>query len=113
MRAYFKITLTNYIFVATIIYVSIKNKKISNTQKLRNLGTQASVILMAAATTVGVMDMQQHQNVKVVIPNQPTFAFETDNTDLNNPILREREESAPHYISYDVAQRTPSRHGKR
>lgn len=93
--------------------MSIKNKKISNTQKLRNIGTQAGVMLMAAATTVGVMDMQDHQSIKVVVPNQPTFAFETENTELNNPILREREESAPHYISYDVAQRTPSRHGKR
>jgi hypothetical protein len=92
--------------------MSIKNRKKSNTQKLRNLGTQAGVMLMAAATTVGLMDMQEHQSVKVIIPNQPTFAFETENTQLNNPILREREESAPHYVSYEVAQRTPSRHGK-
>lgn len=92
--------------------MSIKNRKISNTQKLRNLGTQASVMLMAVATTVGLMDVQDHQSIKVIVPNQPTFAFGTENTELNNPILREREESAPHYISYDVAQRTPSRHGK-
>jgi hypothetical protein len=91
----------------------IKNKKIFHTQQLRNLASQASIMLMAAATTLGVMDMQDHQSIKVVIPNQPTFAFETENTELNSPILREREESAPHYISYDVAQRTPSRHGKR
>jgi len=92
--------------------MSIKNKKPSNTQRLRNLGTQAGVMLMAAATTVGLMDMQEHQNMKVIVPNQPNFAFAVENNDLSNPILREREESAPHYISYDVAQRTPSRHGK-
>ena len=91
----------------------LKNTKKSNTQILRNLGTQASVMLMAAATTVGVMDMQDHQSIKVVVPNQPTFAFETNNPETNNPIMREREESAPHYVSYDVSQRTPSRHGKR
>lgn len=93
--------------------MSIKNKKQSAKQKLLNLGSQASVMVMAAATTVGVMDMQVHQTIKVVVPNQPTFAYETENTELNNPIQREREEAAPHYISYDVSQRTPSRHGKR
>lgn len=93
--------------------MSIKNKKQSLTQKLMNLGAQSSVVLMAAATTVGVMDMQSNQRVKVIVPNQPTFAYETENTETNNPIQREREESAPHYISYNVAQRTPSRHGKR
>ena len=91
----------------------IKNKKTSSKQKLRNLSAQVSVMVMAIATTLGVMDMQDHQSVKVIIPNQPTFAFETNNTELNNPIQREREESAPHYVSYSVAQRTPSRHGKR
>jgi hypothetical protein len=91
----------------------LKNKKLSTTQQLKKLGTKASVLLMAAATTLGVMDMQEHQGIKVIIPNQPTFAFETNNTEVNNPIQREREESAPHYISYSVVQRTPSRHGKR
>ena len=105
--------MTKYIFIAIIVWMSIKNKKQSLTQELLDLGTQASFMLMAAATTVGVMDMQSHQNVKVIVPNQPTFAYETENTENNNPIQREREESAPHYISYNVAQRTPSRHGKR
>lgn len=91
----------------------LKNKKLSTTQQLKNLGTKVSVLLMAAATTLGVMDMQEHQGIKVIIPSQPTFAFETNNTEVNNPIQREREESAPHYISYSVVQRTPSRHGKR
>lgn len=93
--------------------MSIKNKEQTITQKLATLGTQASVLLMAAATTVGVMDMQDHQRIKVVVPNQPTFAYETENTQTNNSVQREREESAPHYISYNTAQRTPSRHGKR
>ena len=90
-----------------------KNKQNQTLEALKNIGTQASVLLMAAATTAGVMDMQDHQSIKVVVPNQPTFAFATNNTEQNNPIQREREETAPHYISYSVAQRTPSRHGKR
>jgi len=91
----------------------LKNKKLTFKQKLLNMGTQTSVVLMAAATTVGVMDMQDHARVKVIVPNQPTFAYETENTANNNAIQREREESAPHYISYNTFQRTPSRHGKR
>jgi hypothetical protein len=93
--------------------MSIKNKNQSPSQKLINLGAHASMLLMAAATTVGVMDMQDHQRIRVIVPNQPTFAYETENTETNNPIQREREEVAPHYVSYDVSQRTPSRHGKR
>lgn len=91
-----------------------KIQKVNSTkQTLTRLGSQASVLLMAAATTVGVMDMQSHDRLKVVVPNQPTFAYETENTGTNNPVQREREEVAPHYISYNTAQRTPSRHGKR
>jgi hypothetical protein len=92
--------------------MSIKNKNQSLAEKMANLGAQAGIVLMAAATTVGVMDMQDHQRIKVVVPNQPTFAFETESTENNNPMQREREEVAPHYVSYNTIQRTPSRHGK-
>ena len=92
--------------------MSIKNKNQSISEKLANIGTQAGVVMMAAAATVGVMDMQGHERIKVVIPNQPIFAYETNNTESNNPIQREREEVAPHFISYNVTQRTPGRHGK-
>jgi hypothetical protein len=91
----------------------IKNKNKTPSEKIRNLGAQASVLIMAAATTVGVMDMQSDQKIKIVVPNQPTFAYATESGQQNSPIQREREESAPHYISYNTAQRTPSRHGKR
>jgi hypothetical protein len=92
-----------------------KNKKQSPTEAVKNFSAKAGVILMAAATTVGIMDTQNHQRIKVVVPNQPTFAFETENIQnpgSNNTIQREREEVAPHYISYNISQRTPSRHGK-
>ena len=91
----------------------LKNKQKTVTQKFIDATRQTGFILMAAATTAGVMDMQEHQGVKVVVPNQPTFAFGTNNTEPNSPIQREREEVGPHYINYSVSQRTPSRHGKR
>jgi hypothetical protein len=91
-----------------------KNQKNSNTYKwFRKLSSRLSMFVMAATATIGVMDMQNDPRLRVIVPNQPTFAVETNNTELLNPILREKEETGPHYVSYSVSQRTPSRHGKR
>lgn len=72
---------------------------------------QAGLILMTAAVTLGMLEMPDHTNSKIVLPNQPAFAFAGDNQE-NNPVRREREESAPHFISYSEVQRTASRSGK-
>jgi hypothetical protein len=92
--------------------VSIKNKNQSISQKVANLSAQAGIIMMAAAATAGVMDMNDHQKIKVIMPNQPVFAYETENTGANNAVRTQREETAPHFISYNVSQRTPGRHGR-
>ena len=69
---------------------------------------------MSAVATLGMLELPDHLRGQVLVNNQPVFAFANNvSTDRNNPLLREREEIAPHYINYNVSQRTPARSGKR
>lgn len=73
---------------------------------------QAGLILMAAAATVGMVELPEHPNSKVALTAQPVFVNAGENTTDVNPIRREREETSPHFISYSVTQRTAGRTGK-
>ena len=94
-----------------------QNKKHQNTpiEKLAQVSQQAGLLLMTAAVTIGMVELPEHSNNKIIVPNQPAFAFANNpgEANPNNPLRREREEAGPHYISYSVNQRTPSRTGKR
>ena len=84
---------------------------------LNNTAKQAGYLLLATAATLGMLDTPSHDRVRAVLPNQPVFAFEendinVENLQGTNSIRREREEVAPHYISYSEVQRTASRAGK-
>jgi hypothetical protein len=93
--------------------VSKQNKNTqTTTEKLGEAALHGGIILMAAAATLGMLELPDHQNTKVIVPNQPAFAMATQGGDLNNPLQREREEISPHYISYSVVQRTASRTGR-
>lgn len=83
-------------------------------ETLAQVSQQAGLLLMAAAVTIGMIELPEHPNNKVVVPNQPAFAIANNGGDANpnNPLRRESEETGPHYISYSVNQRTPSRTGK-
>jgi hypothetical protein len=90
-----------------------KNNQIAD--KLGEVGLQAGIVLMATAATIGLLDLPDQPDKRVIVPNQPHFAFATENngdSNTDNTLRREREEAGPHYISYSVAQRTPGRHGR-
>ena len=92
-----------------------KTKKVTTTEKLGKVATQAGFLLMATAATLGMLELPEHPDKRVIVPSQPAFAFATNNYDQavqNNPIRREREETAPHFTSYSVIQRTVARAGK-
>jgi hypothetical protein len=97
--------------------MSTKTKKTKTpTETLVDLTQQAGLLLMTAAVTIGMVELPEHANNKIIVPNQPSFAFANNNSgeaNPNNPLRREREEAGPHYISYNIAQRTPGRTGKR
>jgi hypothetical protein len=94
--------------------MSTKTKKPSTSDKLVQAANQAGFLLIAAAATIGMLDLPNQPEKRIVIPNRPVFAFAENNIDseMNNPIRREREETEQHYVSYSVVQRTAPRSGK-
>jgi len=93
-----------------------KNKKNPTpVDKITEAATRSGFMLMAAAATLGMLELPEHPDKRAIVPTQPVFSEvaptgqeqgQTDNT-----MRREREEVAPHYMSYSVAQRTQSRSG--
>ena len=90
--------------------MSNKNEKnFINIEQITEAAQNIGVVLMTAAVTLGIATDHMATG-RVVLPNQPALA--TAGEQGGNPLRREREESAPHYISYNVTQRTPARSGK-
>lgn len=76
------------------------------------VGQNLGIVLMAAATTLGLVEISNHENTKATLAAQPVYEV-AGTSESPNPIRRERtEETGPHYISYGVGQRTPGRTGK-
>jgi hypothetical protein len=91
--------------------IKTKNQKFT-AETLNTVAMQAGLLLMTAAATVGMIELPEHPN-KVAVNVQPAFAMVSDsNRNEPNSLRREREETAPHYISYSVTQRTPGRTGR-
>jgi hypothetical protein len=95
--------------------MSTKTKtKASRTAALTEIGRQAGLLLMSAAVTFGMLEVPDRPSTRIVLPAQPVFAWANENEEINssNTLRRENEETEQHYISYSVAQRTPSRSGR-
>jgi hypothetical protein len=95
--------------------MSTKTKKApTKSEKLCELAQQASMILMTAAVTLGMTELPGHPDKRIVLPNQPAFAWANDKgeSNNNNTLRRESQETEQNYISYSVAQRTPARSGR-
>jgi len=94
--------------------MATKTKKaVSVELRIKSAAANMGIILLSAATTLGMIDMPDHLRGQVIIPNQPLVNFSNLSNYENNQIRRERDETAPHYISYSVSQRTPARSGKK
>jgi hypothetical protein len=96
--------------------MNVKTKTVKTPlDQLATIAQHAGLVMMTAAATVGMLELPEHPN-KVIVPNQPAFAFAGENTNVNsennNPIRREKEEVETHYVSYASYQRTPGRTGK-
>jgi len=79
---------------------------------LNLLAQQTGLLLLSAAVTAGMLELPDRGS-RIVVPNQPAFAWANENEPTNNnSVRRENEETEQHYISYSVAQRTPSRSGR-
>jgi hypothetical protein len=97
--------------------MSTKTKNTKTTsEQLSGAAQQLGLVLMTAAVTLGMAELPEHPNSKVIVPNQPAFAFahnQGGEAHNDNTLRREREENGPHYVSYNITQRTPGRTGKR
>ena len=89
-----------------------KNNTKNITERLPELGQQLGMLLMTAAAIVGMLEITDHPNKVMVGNQQPVFAYAGHSGDDQNAQRRERDETGPHYTSYSIGQRTPSRTGK-
>lgn len=91
----------------------LKTKTNNLTECIATVAANSGIVLMAAAATLGIVELPQSHNKRVTLVNRPAFAFASQHDQQDsNPLRREREEAGPHYISYNVAQRTPGRTGR-
>ncbi len=83
------------------------------TEALTDAAQRLGLAAMSAALVLSVLELPDDAK-RVILPSQPApvWANSGDNSNDNNPIRREREETAPHFISYSEIQRTPSRSGR-
>ncbi|MHB1865082.1 MAG: hypothetical protein ACYCPS_02875 [Candidatus Saccharimonadales bacterium] len=84
-----------------------------NTKKIiKSYTTSLGLIIMSAATVVGMLELPDHTANRYLLPVQPV-RVRLNSQNLNvNPINREREDNTPSYVSYNESQRTPTRSGK-
>ena len=86
-----------------------KNFIQDTTENLSAVAGKVGITLMSAAAVTGAVELPTHLDTRVVMPMQPNFVMADELNELNNPIRREREDTAPHYISYSETQRTHGR----
>jgi hypothetical protein len=68
---------------------------------------------MAGAATLGMLELPDHPN-RVALTLQPVYTSINESPELNNPLRREREEeTAAHFLSYGVVQRSHATAGKK
>jgi hypothetical protein len=89
-------------------------KQDSAADAISQIATNTGVLLMTAATTLGLVDVPNLPDKRAIVPIRPLFSFENATAEQEQGIQlrREREETGPHYISYGISQRTPGRTGK-
>jgi hypothetical protein len=91
----------------------MSEKQKTSIDKLTEAGQNLGLILMTAAVTSGLIDMPHSPDKRVILTSRPVFAPEAASSgESPNQLRRERDEVGPHYISYNINQRTPGRSGK-
>jgi hypothetical protein len=74
------------------------------------LASQVGLVAMVGAATIS--SMPDHLDKKLVLSPQAAVIKPANATAEENTLRRERDDTAPHMISYSTFQRTPGRTGK-
>lgn len=93
--------------------MSKTKKSKSPATALTETGQRLGLVAMGAAMALSLLEAPNDLK-RVILPSQPApvWANAGENGGNDNPIRREREETAPHFISYSEIQRTPTRSGR-
>jgi hypothetical protein len=93
----------------------IKIKSIENTsEKIAKCAEWLGLISMTVATLTGLAELPTFLNnhSSTFRAERAEFALVAQTSNTNNPLLREKDESGPHYVTYGTP-RTVSRSGRR
>lgn len=97
--------------------MSDKTKTNKNTlEQITDASQQVGLLLMTAAVTLGMVEIPQHPNSKIVLPAEAIYAQVGGagaGEENNGTLRREKEEHGPHFVGYSNIQRTHARAGKR
>ena len=94
------------------MFMATKTKTKNTLDSITEVTQQAGLVLMAAAVTLGMIEVPEHSG-KIIVPNQPAMALAGQQEGgSDNALRREKEETHPHHVSYGVSQRTPGRTGR-
>ncbi|MGC1176950.1 MAG: hypothetical protein WA843_02670, partial [Candidatus Saccharimonadales bacterium] len=68
--------------------MSYKTKKHQKTtsQKITDIAAQAGTVLMTAAVTLGMLELPDHQNVRIVVPTQASLVVATENAEQGSQL---------------------------
>ncbi len=80
-------------------------------EKIGTAAQRLGLFVMSTAMILSMFELSDEAK-RIVLPNQPAPVWVGENEDTNNSIRREKEETAPHFISYSEVQRTASRSGR-
>lgn len=82
---------------------------------IQDTALQGGIVLMAAASTLGLVEVPHDPDKRTILPTQPAYAVNAEvgnHPTGSNDMRREREETHQHSHTYGVSQRTPGRAGK-
>lgn len=91
--------------------MSKNQKSIMSYEKVGTVAQRLGLFVMSTAMILSMFELSDDAK-RIVLPSQPEPVWVGENEDTNNPIRREKEETAPHFISYSEVQRTASRSGR-
>lgn len=100
---------------AILMLLFNKTKIMQNiTEQLTTSAANLGLALMSVAVITGLVEIPENDRARAVLPIKAELApAPAAAENAESTLRREKEESGPHYVSYNVAQRTPGRSARK